>query len=46
MKVDGPEISKYGVVVKSKAKGNISGIVEKPKYRDAPSNLLQLVAMC
>ncbi len=42
MKVNGPEISKYGVVVQSKAKGNISGLVEKPNYQDAPSNLASI----
>ncbi len=42
MKVDGPEISKYGVVVQSKPEGNISGLVEKPKYQDAPSNLASI----
>ena len=39
MKVDGPEISKYGVVVKSKSGENIVGLVEKPKYTEAPTNL-------
>ncbi len=42
MKVDGPEISKYGVVIQAKNKGKISGLVEKPKYRDAPSNLASI----
>ena len=42
MKVDGPEISKYGVIVESETKGNISGIVEKPKYQNAPSNLASI----
>ena len=42
MKVDGPEISKYGVIIKSETEGNISGIVEKPAYRDAPSNLASI----
>ena len=42
MKVNGPEISKYGVVVQSKNHGTISGLVEKPKYRDAPSNLASI----
>ncbi len=42
MKVDGPEISKYGVIVKSESEGTISGIVEKPAYRDAPSNLASI----
>lgn len=42
MEVNGPEISKYGVIVPSKSKGNISGIIEKPKYQDAPSNLASI----
>ena len=42
MKVDGPEISKYGVVVQSKSGESISGLVEKPKYLDAPSNLASI----
>ena len=42
MKVDGPEISKYGVIIRSEKEGNISGIVEKPVYQDAPSNLASI----
>ncbi len=42
MKVDGPEISQYGVVVQSKPEGTISGLVEKPDYQDAPSNLASI----
>ena len=42
MKVNGPEISKYGVIVKSETEGNVSGIVEKPQYRNAPSNIASI----
>ncbi len=42
MEVDGPEISKYGVVVPSKSGKNISGLIEKPKYAEAPSNLASI----
>ncbi len=42
MEVDGPEISKYGVVVQSKPAGKVAGLVEKPAYRDAPSNLASI----
>ena len=42
MKVDGPDISKYGVVVKSKSGGDIEGLVEKPKYTEAPTNLASI----
>ena len=42
MELDGPEISNYGVVVPSKSGGNISGLVEKPKYKEAPTNLASI----
>lgn len=42
MEVDGPEISNYGVVVKSKTKGTILGLIEKPKYELAPTNLASI----
>ena len=42
MKVDGPEISKYGVVVQSVPEGSILGLVEKPKFENAPSNLASI----
>ena len=42
MQVDGPSISKYGVIVKNKNGRGISGIVEKPKVYDAPSNLASI----
>ena len=42
MELFGPEISKYGVVVPSKHGGSISGLVEKPKYEDAPTNLVSI----
>ena len=42
MEVNGPEISKYGVVVQSNAGNKISGLVEKPRYLDAPSNLASI----
>ena len=42
MEVHGPEISRYGVVVPSKSGGTISGLIEKPKYRDAPTNLASI----
>ena len=38
MKVDGPEISKYGVV-KVNNTGTVSSLIEKPEFKDAPSNL-------
>ena len=42
IRVNSPEISKYGVIIKSETEGNISGIVEKPAYGDAPSNLASI----
>lgn len=40
MEVDGPDISKYGVVVPIGA--GIAGLVEKPDADDAPSNLASI----
>ena len=42
MEVDGPDISKYGVVVPGSALGSVSGLVEKPSIEDAPSNLASI----
>lgn len=42
MKVDGPDISKYGVVVPNGAGTGIAGLVEKPDANDAPSNLASI----
>ena len=43
MKVDGPSISKYGVVVPAKEKGpGILGLIEKPEVSAAPSNLASI----
>jgi len=42
MEVDGPDISKYGVVVPNGAGAGIAGLVEKPNAHDAPSNLASI----
>ena len=42
MEVDGPEISKYGVIVTSDSGTRIAGLVEKPDVNDAPSNLASI----
>lgn len=42
MKVSGPDISKYGVIVTNKFKGDVAGLVEKPKFEDAPSDLASI----
>ena len=39
MEVNGPDISKYGVVMPGEKTGSVSGLTEKPKAEDAPSNL-------
>jgi len=40
--VNGPDISKYGVVIPSKTNSDILGIVEKPTFDNAPSNLASI----
>ena len=42
MEVDGPDISKYGVIVPNGSGGGIAGLVEKPYAHDAPSNLASI----
>ena len=42
MEVDGPSVSKYGVVVPSGSGIGIAGLVEKPDASDAPSNLVSI----
>ena len=42
MEVNGPEISKYGVVKKDSVTGKLSGLIEKPAFEDAPSNLASI----
>ena len=42
MRVEGTDISKYGVVVPSKSKSGIIGLIEKPTPEDAPSNLASI----
>ena len=42
MEVDGPDISKYGVVVPNSSGTGISGLTEKPQAIDAPSNLASI----
>lgn len=39
MEVDGPDISKYGVIIPNSKPMSIAGIVEKPSASKAPSNL-------
>ena len=42
MEVDGPDISKYGVVVPNGSGAVIAGLIEKPDASDAPSNLASI----
>ena len=39
MKVEGKEISKYGVIIPGEERNSVLGVVEKPKFKDAPSDL-------
>jgi UTP--glucose-1-phosphate uridylyltransferase len=42
MEVDGPDISKYGVVVTDGSGSGITGLIEKPEEGRAPSNLASI----
>ena len=42
MEVDGPDISKYGVVVPNGSSTSIAGLIEKPDASEAPSNLASI----
>ena len=42
MEVNGPDISKYGVVVPNDELGSVVGLVEKPDADKAPSNLASI----
>lgn len=42
MEVNGPDISKYGVVVPNGEQGSVAGLIEKPDVGKAPSNLASI----
>jgi UTP--glucose-1-phosphate uridylyltransferase len=42
MTVNGPEISKYGVVMPNKKTSSVAGLIEKPSFEKAPSNLASI----
>ena len=42
MQVNGPDISKYGVVNVDENTGSVLGLIEKPNFEDAPSNLASI----
>jgi UTP--glucose-1-phosphate uridylyltransferase len=46
MEVNGPDISKYGVVVPNSEPGSVVGLVEKPDADKAPSNLASIGRTC
>ncbi|MDG2404756.1 MAG: UTP--glucose-1-phosphate uridylyltransferase [Paracoccaceae bacterium] len=42
MQVVGPDISKYGVIAKGDAPGAVAGVVEKPCFEEAPSDMASI----
>lgn len=42
MPIDGPDISRYGVIVPGPGEREVAGLVEKPSPEDAPSNLASI----
>ena len=42
MEINGPDISSYGVLVPGDKEGCVSGIIEKPNYESAPSNMASI----
>ena len=42
MKIDGPEISKYGVIIANKKTVLLEGIIEKPDFNNALSDLASI----
>jgi UTP--glucose-1-phosphate uridylyltransferase len=42
MRVDGQEISNYGVLIEGNKKGDVAGLEEKPTFETAPSNLASI----
>ena len=42
MEVNGPDISKYGVIIPNTSSTKISGLIEKPNQINAPSNLASI----
>ena len=42
MKVDGSNISKYGVIIPNKETGLVTGLIEKPDFKNTPSNLASI----
>lgn len=42
IEVNGPDISKYGVVVPGSHSTEVNGLIEKPEYENSPSNLASI----
>ena len=42
MNIDGPEVSKYGVIKVGYKEGEVNGLVEKPAFENAPSNFASI----
>ncbi|MDC0505057.1 UTP--glucose-1-phosphate uridylyltransferase GalU [Amylibacter sp.] len=42
MEIDGPDISKYGVIESNIKTGIVTGLIEKPNFENAPSNLASI----
>ena len=42
LQIDGPDLSKYGVIVRSKDGSRVTNLIEKPDYHKAPSNLASI----
>ena len=42
MQVPGADISKYGVIVNGDTQGAVAGIVEKPSFEEAPSDMASI----
>ena len=42
MQVVGPDISQYGVIIKGDTPGAVAGVVEKPNFEEAPSDIASI----
>ena len=42
MQVPGADISKYGVIIQGDTQGAVAGLVEKPNFEEAPSDMASI----
>jgi UTP--glucose-1-phosphate uridylyltransferase len=42
MQVSGADISKYGVIIRGDTPGAVAGLVEKPSFEEAPSDIASI----